>query len=120
LKLALNDAVVAVTAYEPAIVFAVNAGARATPDAFVTVLYVRLPSNVPLAPLDGAVKVTAAFATALLFPSTTCTCNPAAKLVFTIALCGVPPVAVIAPAAPAVFVSRKFPAVAPATDAVTL
>jgi len=47
---------VAVTVYEPAVVFAVNAGAVATPLALVVT--VALAPNVPEAPEPGAVNVT--------------------------------------------------------------
>jgi hypothetical protein len=61
LKLAGVDAPLtdAVTAYAPAVVFAVNTDELATPFVFVTSTSVFVPfANVPLAPDDGAVNVT--------------------------------------------------------------
>jgi len=76
--------------------FAVNAGAVATPLAFVvTVAVVEPPANVPLAPLAGAVNVTATPPSRLLLASFTVAASVVAKLVFTVALCGVPEVAVM-------------------------
>ena len=53
------------------------------------------PLKVPLAPLPGAVKVTAAPLTGLLLASVTIADMAIAKAALTNALCVVPPVAVI-------------------------
>src|SRR5438045_273876 len=75
-------------------VLAVRTGAVATPDEFV-VAVVTPPANVPLAPPPGSVNVTVAPLTGLLNESLTVACNCVANAVFTVALCGVPAVAVI-------------------------
>ncbi len=79
---------------------AVNTAAVATPDAFV-VAVVTPPANVPLAPLPGAAKVTVAPLTGLLKESFTVACNWMPNAVLTVALCGVPAVAVIVAGTPA-------------------
>jgi hypothetical protein len=57
---------VAVTLYVPATLFAVNVVAVATPLALVEAIVVFVPlTNVPLAPLAGAVKVTDTLGTRL-------------------------------------------------------
>lgn len=57
-----TPATLAFTAYDPAVVLAVNVEAIATPLAFVVVENVVEPlANVPLAPVEGAVKVTFTF-----------------------------------------------------------
>jgi len=79
------------------------------------------PANVPLAPLDGAVKVTVTPLTALPPLSLTVATRGAAKAVLMVALCGVPLVAAIEAAGPGLFVSEKFAGLAtPATVAVTV
>src|SRR5215470_15871855 len=78
---------------------AVKTAAVATPDAFV-VAVVTPPANVPLAPLPGAAKVTVAPLTGLLNESFTVACS-VAKGVFTVALCGVPALAVTVAGTPA-------------------
>ena len=83
---------------------AVNAGAVAKPFVPVTAVTVADPANVPLAPLAGAVKVTVAPLTGLLFESFTVACRGVAKAVPSVALCGVPPLALIERTAIAVFV----------------
>src|SRR5262252_3147288 len=91
----------AVTVYGPPVtLFAVKTAAVATPEAFV-VAVVTPPANVPLAPLPGAAKVTTAPLTGLLNESLTVACNCVANAVFTVALCGVPAVAVIVAGTPA-------------------
>ena len=72
---------------------AVKAGAVAIPVVPVVAVTVADPPNVPLAPLAGAVKVTVAPLTGLLFESFTVACRGVAKAVPTVAFCGVPPVA---------------------------
>lgn len=68
----------------------------ATPDAFVDAVAVALPpANVPLAPVEGAVKVTVAPDTPLPFVSFTVACSVAANAVLTVVVCGVPAVAVM-------------------------
>ena len=79
------------------------------------------PANVPLAPLVGAVNVTVAPLTGLLKESLTVACSGAVNAVLTVALCGVPAVAVILAAVPAKLVNKKLAGVeTPATEAVTL
>ena len=89
---------------------AVNAGAVATPLLFVTPvpLAVPVPANVPLAPFPGAVNVTVTPLNALPLASFTVACSPVVNAVFTVALCGVPAVAVTLAAAPALFVRLKL------------
>src|SRR5262245_10127130 len=84
---------VAVTVYVPPVPFALKAGAVATPLAFVGTLAVfKPPVNVPLGPLAGAVNVTVTPLSGLLLASFTVAANAVAKLVLTLALCGVPAV----------------------------
>jgi hypothetical protein len=78
------------------------------------------PVNVPLAPDDGAVKVTT---TPLVGdpPVVTVATRGAAKAVLTTALCGVPLVAAMVSTAAAVFVRLKLAEVRiPTPDAVTM
>src|SRR6202035_3258925 len=100
---------------------AVNTAEVATPLALVIAVFAP-PANVPLAPVcAGAVNVTVAPTTGLLPASFTVACSAAVNAVLMVAVCGGPPVAVIAAGAPAVFVKAKFAAVAtPETDAATL
>src|SRR6187549_1884918 len=116
-KVVLSAPAVAVTLYEPAMPLAVKAGAVAMPLALVTT--VALAANVPEAPVEGAVKVTLTPLSGLLPASATRTCMAVANCVFTVALCGVPAVAVIVAAVPAVLVRAKVVLSAPAV-AVTL
>ena len=100
--------------------FAVKIADVATPEALVVAVFTP-PANVPLAPLPGAVNVTVTPLTGLLLESFTVACSWVANAVLIVALCGVPLVAAIEAAAPAVFVSAKFAGVAtPATVAVTV
>jgi len=80
LKLAgvATPATVAVTVKPPATAFAVNAGAVAIPLAFVTAVAVADPTNVPLAPLPGAVNVTVTPLNGLLLASFTVACSAVA------------------------------------------
>jgi hypothetical protein len=90
----------AATVYTPpAILFAVNVAAVATPWALVTAVFTP-PANVPLAPLTGAVNVTVTPLTGLLRLSFTVACMAVANAVLTVALCGVPTVAVMLCAVP--------------------
>src|SRR5690348_14605777 len=90
-----TPATVAVTVYgPPAVLFAVKVAEVATPLAFVVAVFAP-PANVPLAPLPGAVNVTTTPLTGLLPASLTVTCNGNANDVLTVALCGVPLVAVM-------------------------
>src|SRR6267143_1330194 len=74
----------------PAVPLAVNAGAVATPLAFVVaVAVVTLPGNAPLAPLDGAVKVTVTPVIGLP-DSVTVAWSRAPKAVLIGVLCSVP------------------------------
>jgi len=61
----------------------------------VAVAVVDPPLNVPLAALAGVVKVTVAPLTGLLLAFRTVAASAVAKLVLTVALCGVPAVAVM-------------------------
>src|ERR1700720_1363908 len=100
---------------------AVNTTEVATPLALVTAVFTP-PANVPLAPVcAGAVNVTVTPETGLLPASFTVACSAVVNAVLMVAVFGVPPVAVIPAAAPAVLVKAKFAAVAtPETDAATL
>jgi hypothetical protein len=92
----------------------------ATPLAFV-VAVVTPPANVPLAPLPGAVNVTVTPGTGLLEASLTVAWNAEPNGLPTVALCGVPPVAVMDAAVPAVLVKVKFAGdPTPATVAATV
>ncbi len=96
-------------------------GAVATPLVLVDAVAVAEPPKVPLAPLAGAVKVTVAPLTGLPPASFTVACKAVAKAVLMAALCGVPALAAMLAAAPALFVRLKLAEVAtPATDAVTV
>jgi hypothetical protein len=85
---------------------AVKTGAVATPCALVVAVFTP-PANVPLAPLAGAVKVTFTPDTGLPKPSFTVADNRLAKAVLKVAVCGVPPLAVMAAGAPAWLVRAK-------------
>ena len=87
---------------------ATGTGDRAIPLALVATAAVADPPNVALAPLAGAVKVTVTPLTGLLDASFTVVCKPVAKVVFTIAACGVPALAVMLAAVGFVSVSVKF------------
>jgi hypothetical protein len=77
----------------PAVAFAVNAVAVATPLLLVTAVAVAELPNFPLAPLPGAVKLTVTPLSGLLLASFTVACSGVANAVLTVALCGVPAVA---------------------------
>jgi hypothetical protein len=96
LAVAVTPETVAITVYDPAVVFAVNAGEVATPlELVVAVVVFVAPANVPLAPVAGAVNVTATPLTGDV-PFITVTCRFLLNAVPTVALCGVvPAVAVI-------------------------
>jgi hypothetical protein len=95
-------------------------GAIATPCVFVFAVFIP-PAKVPLDPLTGAAKVTVTPLMGLLDVSLTVACSCAAKAVLTVALCGVPAVAVMLDGAPAKLVREKLAGVeTPATEAVTL
>jgi len=67
LAAAATPETVAITVYDPAVVFAVNAGEAATPlELVVAVAVFVAPVNVPLAPVAGAANVTTAPLTGLL------------------------------------------------------
>jgi hypothetical protein len=84
---------------------AVNVGAVAIPLVLVAaVAVVDPPVKVPLAPDDGAVKVTVAPFTGLLATSLTLAWKAVANAVPVAVLCGVPLVAVMLAGAPATFV----------------
>ncbi len=79
---------------------AVKAADVATPLAFVVAVFTP-PANVPLAPLAGGVNVTTTPLTGLLEGSLTVTCSCNVNAVLTVALWGVPAVAVIVDGLPA-------------------
>jgi hypothetical protein len=98
----------------------VNATEVATPLALVVAVFTP-PANVPLAPVVGTSNVTTAPGTGFWFPSTTVATNGTANVELTVAVCGVPLVAVIEMSAPVMFVRVKLAGVAtPATVAVTV
>jgi hypothetical protein len=68
----------ATTRYDPAMPFAVNATAVATPEAFVVAVFTP-PANVPLGPLAGGVKVTTTPLIGLKLASLTVATSGAAK-----------------------------------------
>ena len=110
----------AVTVYEPAVLFAVKTAEIATPEAFVTAVFTP-PANVPLAPLPGAANVTVTPFTGLFPESVTVTWSCAAKAVLMVALCGVPAVAVIFAGGLPKFVREKLAApLTPEAEAVTV
>ena len=77
-----------VTEYVPAKLFAVKVDAMATPCALVVAVVVKVPefANVPLGPLEGAVKVTRALLTTFLELSITRTFSGVGNAVFSEAL----------------------------------
>jgi hypothetical protein len=82
---------VALTTYEPVVLFAVNDGEVATPCAFVVaVAAFAMPGNVPLVPLAGAVNVTIAPLINSPRLSVTVASSGMTNGVFTVAVCGVP------------------------------
>jgi hypothetical protein len=85
--------VLAVTVYAPVMPLAVNVGAVATPEVFVTAVAVLVfvVANVPLAPVAGAVNVTVAPLTRL--PSIATVAVNAVNAVPVLTDCGVPAVA---------------------------
>ena len=96
--------------------------ALATPLALVlTVMVLVAFENAPEAPLAGAVNVTLALGTGLLNWSSTVAVMVVPKAVLTVALCGVPEVALMLFGRPALLVSEKLAGVTtPLTAAVTL
>src|ERR1700688_317826 len=100
---------------------AVHTAEFATPLAFVTAVFTP-PANVPLAPVcAGAVNVTVTPLPGLLPESFTVACSAVVNAVLIVALCGVPAVAAMLAADPAVFVRVKLAVVlTPATLAVTV
>jgi len=87
----------------------VNTADIATPEALVVAVFTP-PANVPEAPLEGAVNVTVTPLTGLPPEFFTVAAKRLANAVLIAALCGVPPLAVIEAALPAVFVRRKVAA----------
>ena len=117
----VNSPTAAVTTYLPTVALAVRDDEMAMPWLLVAAVFVKLPPlKLALAPLKGALKVTDAFGMGLPYASFTVAANGAPNAVSTIALWGVPPVAVIEAAGPGVFVSAKLAAVlTPAAEVVT-
>jgi len=125
LKLAGVDtpAIVAVTVYGPPMFpFATKVVEVAMPEALVRSVSVEVAfAKVPLAPVAGAVNVTATPPTGFELASSTVATNGAANAVSTVAVCGVPLVATTVTGDPPAFVKLKLAGVeAPATDAVTV
>jgi len=98
---------------------AVKTAEVATPLTLVVAVFTP-PTKVPLAPLDGGVKVTTTPLTGLLPASVTVATRVAANAVLIGALCGVPLVAATFAGGPALLVSAKFAEVAPVALATTL
>src|SRR6202051_4100295 len=95
----------------PAMLLAVNVAEVATPLAFVIAVFTP-PANVPLAPVcTGAVNVTVTPETRLLLASFTVAFNAVVNAVLMVAVCGVPAVAVMLAADPALLVRAKLAAV---------
>lgn len=109
----------AVAVKAPPVELAVNAGAVATPLAFVVTT--TEPPKVPLAPLPGTANVTCALGTRLLFASFTVAWSSVGNAVFTAVFCGVPAVAVMLAGRPGLLVRLKLAGVlTPLVDAVTV
>src|SRR5947199_379745 len=89
LKTWLSSPAVAVNLKLPAVPLAVNVGAVATPEAFVTTL--AEPANAPLAPLPGAVNVTTTPLTGLEEAFTILTASGVGNAVFIAVLWLLPP-----------------------------
>jgi len=94
------------------VVLAVSAGAVAMPLALVLTVAVSDPLNAALAPLDGVVKTTLAPLTGLPLASFTVAWSAVPNVLLTTADCGVPALAVMLAAGPAVLVKLKLAAVA--------
>src|SRR5947207_1597638 len=116
-----TPATLAVTVYgPPATLLAVKVADVATPLPLVVAVFTP-PAKLPLAPVPGAVNVTVTLAKIGRASCRARATSGAANAVLIVALCGVPLVAVMLAAAPAVFVSEKSAGVAtPATLAVTV
>ena len=80
-----------------------SVGAVATPLLFVVAVAFADPLNAALAPVEGAVNVTVTPLTGLLLASLTVASSAVPNAALIVALCGVPAVAAILPAAPGVF-----------------
>jgi hypothetical protein len=106
----VTPATVAVTEYgPPEIEFAVKGDERATPLALTASVSEGVPfANVPLAPVAGAMNVTAAPGNGFESLSRTIAVRGSANILPTAAVCGVPPVAVIVAAVRTVFVRPKL------------
>ena len=95
-------------------------GAVANPPLTVCTVIVAVPfENVPLAPVDGAVKITDAPTIGLLELSVTLACSAVVNAEPIMALCEAPAVAVMLDAGPGLFVRLKLAGVKPETVAVT-
>jgi|ERR1051326_276631 hypothetical protein len=91
--LVLRALAVPFTVYLPDFVFALNTWDVAMPLELVTAVFPQ--AKVPLAPLVGGLKVTSTPDTGLEEASSTVATRGLAKFLLTVALCGVPPVAVM-------------------------
>jgi hypothetical protein len=99
---------------------AIGAGAVATPLEFVDAAAVAEPLKLALAPELGAVNVTVTPLTGLPLAFVTVAWRAVAKAMFTVALCGVPAVAVMFAGVAPMFVKLKLAGVAtPLIPAVT-
>ena len=99
---------------------AVSVGAVAMPLKFVDAVAVAEPLKLALAPEPGAVNVTVTPFTGLPLAFVTVAWRAVANAVFTVALCGVPAVAVMFAGVAPMFVKLKLAGVAtPLTAAVT-
>ena len=93
----------------------------ATPEAFVLTVIVFIPPvKVPLAPVAGAVKVTAMPLSRFPPASFTVAVSGLAKAAPATAVCGVPPVAAMVAGGPTRFDKAKVAGAMPLTAAVTL
>ena len=119
---AATPGALAATLYPPVTEFALKMGLVAVPPATVRAVAVAPPpTNVPLAPLAGAAKVTLTpSATGLPLLSLTRAVKGAVKALPTATRCGVPVVATMPPGGPGRFVIVNVAGVAPLTVAVTL
>jgi hypothetical protein len=105
-KLVLTPLVLALTEYEPTVLFAVNTGDVAVPAAVVTAVFTP-PEKVPLGPLVGAVKVTVVPLIKLPKLSLTITTSGLLNEVPIAALWPEPDTTAMVAGAPALFVKEK-------------
>jgi hypothetical protein len=110
----------ALTDYPPALLLAVNVLAVACPSLPVVAVVVAVPlTNVPEAPLPGALKVTLTPGTGLPAESVTCATNAPANALPTVADCPDPDTTATEDGAPAVLLRPKLAVLAPLALALT-